>query len=370
MADYFTRLHRARTFGLSFGVALRNAITDGPLFVLPRVGIKYYTSAVRDLLNPAVGPHIYRRAAALGVIKPAHPVEFESTTSRFLTYADKLSFMFAAGDHWGRAVAFRAQELKTSDAALAFRTHGSLEKFIHDSGLSQLDPVFHEAITQPLLRGNFPLAIREHARLLADTALFDYTNGNTPLAFRGVWGRFFGQYGIWPINAVEALPNMVRWGTREQRLTTAALYATSAAAVYGLGAALGIKTAQWVPFVNNIFYTGAPGLGLSIEVQEALAGDPATQERLISDFRHDPAAFMLGGITSNLIPAGATLRVLAAQTNMSRRRRRLLGIPRPESNPTSRIKRLLGFIPADARPPKTQPLIQRLSTAAVDKVLE
>jgi len=366
--DLYTRLSRARTFGLSFGKALRNSITDGLFATLPRVGPKYYAQAVSDLLHPTKGPQIYRRAAANNVIKPAFVTEYISTTNKALTHIEKLSFMFSLSDHWGRAVAFRAQELKTRDAALAYTAHGDIEKFKHDSGLTLLDPAWHGLVTEPLLRGNAPVAIREHAKLLADIALFDYTNANAPIAFRGMWGRFLGQYSIWPINTIESFAGMVRWGTREERLKQAALYAASAAAVYGAGAAIGVKTAQWIPFVHSVVYTGAPGFGLGEEVREALAGDPQTQQRLLSDLQHDPTTFFLGGVTKNILPGGDTLRVLAAQTNMSRRRRRLLGIPRPEPSTANRAKRLLGFVPATAPPPKSGPLVQRLLEKATEKL--
>jgi len=278
--------------------------------------------------------------------------------------------MYSSIDRFERTVAFRAQELRTADAIASYRSTNDIGKFITQSKLSLMDPAFHDLVLNPLRRGNYPVAIREHAKLFSDVVNYDYTNAAAPHMYRGVWGHFFGQYGLWAINTIENFHAMIRWGSPAERAQLAARYAASATALYAIGSALGVKTSEWIPFVHSTNYTGGPGLDLVAGARDLLRGDPETQERFISDIRHDPLATLLSPVAKNLVPAGDMMRVFAAQANIDRRRRRLLGIPRPIADSEDFAKRVMGFRPANQPDPRSGPAGERLLRYGINQIVE
>jgi hypothetical protein len=186
--------------------------------------------------------------------------------------------------------------------------------------------------------------VREHAKLLVDHTLFDYSIANSPWIFRGVWGRLFGQFGRWPIGAVETMWAMSRYGSTGQKMQAAGTYAAVSAAVYGMGVHFGVRTSDWIPFIHSLSYTGGPTASLANTTHDVFSGDPFAQDKLASDWRKDPLATIATIPLRMMLPGGDVLRALYSEFNMSRRVRRLTGAhSRPARTAEEMTMRLTGF---------------------------
>lgn len=367
--DLFISLNRARTFGLHAMRSIRH-LTQSWFFTLPRVGPKAFSQAIGEMLDPAKLDKVYAEAYRHGVIKQAFFDEYATHRSRFLRFTEKLSFMYEKLDIWERTLSFRAQQIRSEAAQKRFteRTHMSFDEkwdlFKRESGLELLNPAFEVLVRDHYRRGNYVEGNVAHARLLTDHVLFDYTRVNAPLWATGsVYGRLFGQYGRWPLSAVETMVGMAKYGSYAGRARVLSTYAGVSAAVYGMGQAFGVRTADWIPFIHSISYSGGPGLSLAIDLQTLLGGNPMAQDEFLHNWKKDPTAMLLGLPFKMGLPTGDVLEALAAEMNLSRRQRRLYGIPRRSYDTHEIVARLMGF-----RPLTDMPKHEKLLIAAVEPV--
>lgn len=345
LADIFVTLNRARTFGLHVMRSVRH-VTQSSFFVLPRVGPVYFARAIRDLTDPVKAHQIAARAAARGVLKDPFPDQMgEIMRSSHLRSIDKLSAIYGKLDAWERMLSFHAQRLRSIDAVRKYRKSGNLNDYTELSNLEMLHPAFKEAVLGEMRRGNYSRAIDRHAALLVDHAIFDYSRLNAPQWAGSIWGKVFGQYGRWPLGALETMSGLVRFGTTSQKASALALYAGAAAGVYGAGQFLGVHTKEWIPFLHSLGYSGGPGLSIFMDAHEILAGNPFAQDEFMHNWAKDPVATMVSMPVRYLVPLGDVLEGLAAETNLSRRQRRLFGVPRQSINNHELVARLLGFRP-------------------------
>jgi hypothetical protein len=345
LGDIFIGLHRGRTFGIHAMRAIRH-VSLTSFTVYPRVGARHFGGAVKDLLDPAKMEHIASRAVSAGALKPAWVHSYVTNRNRLLSGVEKLSFLYSKLDAWERLVAFRAQERLTTHAIDRYKQHKNEQRFVEESGLSYMHPAFRIPTLNALRRGNFPEAIREHARLLVDHSVYDYTTVNQPRWSGSVWGRVFGQYGRWSLATVENMLALGRWGTPRQRAMAGVRYGLAASAVYGLGVTFGVKTVDWIPFIHSLAYSGGPGFSVIQDGLDILSGNPLAQDQLKSNWERDPVATILGPGFKFAFPAGDVVKALAAETNLDRRQRRLAGVPRfPARSPHEMYSRLLGFRP-------------------------
>jgi hypothetical protein len=353
LIDLFLVLNRGRTFGLHAMRAIRH-LTQSWFFVLPRVGPKAFGQAIRDMLDEPRARQVIARARASGALKQPFPEEFITTRSRFLRGVEKLSFLYRKLDVWERAISFRAQEILIDKAMARWKknTHQSFdekwENYIKDTNLDLLHPAYRGIVRDYMQRGQFVSGKQQHAAILVDHTIFDYTRINMPLWAGGsVWGRFFGQYGRWPLAAAETMFAMAnpRYGSPMKRAMAWGWYGAVAATVYGMGQAFGVQTGEWIPFVHSLGYSGGPGLSLADDFLDVLSGEPTAQDEFIHNLTHDPVYTILGAGFKYGVPLGDVLEALAAETNLSRRRRRLAGIPGTALTDQEFTARLMGFRP-------------------------
>lgn len=365
IATYLLALHSGRTFGLNPMAAIRD-ITNTGFAVLPRVGTRFYFGAMRQIFaSTDAFKRAYSRALAMGAVPPALAIEYRAERDIVLRTMDKLMAPYRYIDVLNRVLAFTAQYNRTMWAYERFKIHGSRDRFVNESHLSMLHPTHRLAVLNDLDRGNGIVAARNHARLLALTTLFDFSIGNSPKWFRGVFGKLFGQYARWNINQIEQLINIGRYGTPGQITGALTLYATAATATYALGQALGINTKDWIPFIHSTFSGPGPLMSQASEYSQALTGQPYAQQKLYSDIKHDPTAFVLGIGTRNLVPGWTVWKALAAETNLSRRERRLLGVhPRKARSDYDLLLRTLGFRPITEKPFPGSTIQQAIAPAA------
>lgn len=358
LTDMFLTLHRSRTFGLNAMRAVRH-VTQSLFFVMPRVGFKAYSQAVKEILdegsvvpatswtkwaqsNRGLGT-IYHDALTAGVLKPAFMNDFSTSRHKWLNKLEALSFIYRDLDVWERVVSFRAQQIVSNKALRLYKKTGDINDYIRESNLEILHPAFIRRVLDPLKRGNHVEAISQHARLLVDHAIFDYSTVNAPYAFRGQWGRLFGQYGRWPLAAAETMAHMTTYGPLSKRAGIAVRYAGAAASVYSLGVLFGVRTGDWIPFLHSIGYTGGPGWSMFTDAYDVLGGDPFKQEQWLENWKKDPVASMFSIPLKTMVPAGDLYRGLASELNFGRRRRRLMGLLKPADSTGEIAARMVGF---------------------------
>jgi len=358
-ADVFLVLNRSRTFGLHGMRSIRH-VTQSSFTVLPRVGPAAFSRAFVELLDVGKAEQILLRAQASGAITPAFVHEYTNARRGLLTKVEKLSFMYSKLDLWERMLSYRAGEIRGQEALAKFNSRTTMNQaekealFEHESRLSMLHPSQRAYVMEHLKRGNGARAVREYARLLVHHSIFDYSRANQPYWAGNIWGRLFGQYGRWPLNMIENMTILSTQGSRLQRMEAGALYAAAATTVYGLGQLFGVKTAEWIPFIHSVGYTGGPALSLAQDAHEVLSGQPFAQDEFKSNYKNDPVSAMLAFPVRFLIPGGDVMEALAADLNFTRRQRRLFGLPRRSFSSGESIRRVLGFRPITDSPKHTQ----------------
>ena len=89
------------------------------------------------------------------------------------------------------------------------------------------------------------------------------------------------------------------------------------------------------------------------------------QDQFLHNWKKDPAATILGLPFKFLVPAGDVMEALAAQMNLTRRQRRLFGIPRKANNGHELVARIAGF-----RPLSDEPRHEKLLISAFEPIFE
>lgn len=333
--DYVLTLNRAKVFGMH---PMRTArqITGPLFFTLPRVGPKAFSVALKEVLDPGKQAAIRQRAERAGVLTGAQPDMFLSNRTPLLRLADETMKPYALLDTFERLIAFRSQEILTEQAVANFRKHGSTDKFVQESRLWSLDPIYRKSVLGLLESGKHAEAITRHAQLLASHTVMDYSKYNNPYWADGTWGRLFGQYGRWPLAAFEIVTAMAKHGTYQQRAEMVGIYATVAAAVYGMGQAFGLDTRDWIPAFHSSYWAGGPQLSNLVGVTAWAGGQPGAGGSLARNLRDDPIVGGLGFLYKQFMPAGDVMgpflveALEMADVNASRRQLRMFGLPDPE----------------------------------------
>lgn len=254
------------------GLAIRNAAqifqTTWPLLgglddtFAEAIG-RALTSAGRDAAIAAGAINVQQRAVFAGE-------DVTAMMPEWLQKSNNLGFkLYDSADNFTRSVSFHTAKLKTEKAIAAFGdalasgtdVATAQRALIKDSGAMILskdfaDEFLRRVATSPESAGNFL------GKQMSDVTQFLYGRGNQPRWMRSVPGRFFGQFGTWPLWYMDyvkrSFMNMWSNGYPTEAMKFLGKIALTDAAIYETGRRTNLDLRRWMSG-NALF--GAPPFG-------------------------------------------------------------------------------------------------------------
>lgn len=174
------------------------------------------------------------------------------------TFARAVSFHVAKGRSDRAIESFAKALVDGGDPVVAQRA------LIKNSGAMALDkPIVDEYLRRvansPQEASNFV------GKQLTDVTQYLYGRGNQPRWMRSVPGRFFGQFGTWPLWYIDfvkrSVTNLWQNGYKTEAIAFVGKMALVDAAIYEAGDAIGLDFRKWMAG-NALFYTGGPAIQL------------------------------------------------------------------------------------------------------------
>ena len=304
-------------------LAIRNCFQPMTTLAM-RVGtdwtMKAYAAVGRDPTR------YYSRLRQLGVILEKPPIVnlVWSDTSAVGRFVQKSFGMFKNSDDYTRAIAYVAAELRFDNAMkLRAVTPGMTPaKLATEIGLDRIPKEIGEQAMSLIQKGTEDslLAARDlFANHIQKVTMFDYSGAASPMMFRGVIGKLFGQFGTYSASFRANIAEALRYGTPAQKIQSISTYlALTSALAFGFKS-LGIKTNDFTPFMAA-YFTGGPGFDIAVNVMKSF--DPGFEgEQARAALKRDYKALLPGsaqvrylGRAIEAIEAGDMGRALAAIT--------------------------------------------------------
>jgi len=166
--------------------------------------------------------------------------------------------MYKNSDDFTRAVAYTAASLKFDDAWGRLKK-GILnqDKFLHMSGVSQMDPTTRGKILGLINEGKVTSARDMFATEIVTETMFPYRAGMSPLAFRTTIGKVFGMMGHYSVYYVDNIRRSLKYMTAGEKMLAGSIFVGNSMALYGAFSTLGVKADNFKPWEPAIF-TGGP----------------------------------------------------------------------------------------------------------------
>lgn len=260
----FTRAARSWIYNVSMGwrpwVPIRNSLQIWTTLA-PRMGNDAVAKAARFVSGPNGGNYV-DGLRAKGIIQSSLPLFGgegidPSTLMGRMTYKGLKAFKNS--DEWTRAVAMRSAEIRFDDAMDAWR-RGAIktrDEFFDLSGMWQLPTDLKNRATELIGKGDWKSAREMFGTYLVDATMFPYRAGHSPMAFHGVLGKMFGQFGTYPTFYRENVFSALRYGNTSQRLLFASRWIGNMTAIYTAFREIGINADEFL-FWQPMLFSGGP----------------------------------------------------------------------------------------------------------------
>lgn len=183
-------------------------------------------------------------------------------------------------DNVQRGVASLSADSAFVDNISVYLEQNDWSKFAHKSRINRLHPIIQGQLKEIIDSGDLHAARLRNMWEGSSKTQWLYDRSNRPHLFRGVGGRIFGQYGVWPsyyANYVLELftPFLPGGGTSLERLAAGrelAMWAGTNAALAGaFQTVLGADATSWL-FFHPIGFVGGPIFQTFNDTAQALTG--------------------------------------------------------------------------------------------------
>lgn len=348
--DFFGSLHASQTFGFSPSVAIRDLITTQAFLVSPRFDVRdgLFVGTTKQIMAKTLIRDL-RYLVESGLF----PDMDQSMQKELIGGSHKFKTGAAVWDSdWWRQFGmylYRGQDrvLRMNTALTAmrafkagvreYRRTGNFGDFIRRTALDTHtrgnDVGFLKELKGLIDRSGMDREAQlRYLRETINGLAFDYGTINSPKMYSNAWGRFFGRYGSWSMNAIDLLhqtatgpirlANRLKeaglseaWDYSPSRgakagLKNAAKYGATAFAVYNLFGLCGVDASDYIPWLHNSSFSGSPGVSLAVKAQQILSGEPTLVARIAKDPARETMSFASRAFP---IPAGGTIRRVASQ---------------------------------------------------------
>lgn len=247
------------TMGWRAWLPARNSFQIWSTFA-PRLG-NSWTSRALSKLNADKAGDIYKTLQRKGIITAGLPVGgadlFKSTDAVAKITKSSLA-AYKNSDSFTRAVAHTATKMRFDDAVSRMRK-GLLNQaeFINASGMYNLAEDRLSQALKLIDSGQVDAAGDLFARDMVMETMFPYRAGTSPLLFRGVIGKMFGQMGHYPVYWIENIRRGVGRGNTAQKLAYITRFLGNTSAIAGALTAVGISGQNFLPW-SPAQFTGGP----------------------------------------------------------------------------------------------------------------
>lgn len=250
-------------------LAIRGSIQ--PLKTLaPRLGMDWTLDGLDDMGKR--GADYYEYLRSIGVIADKPPIVnsvFTHGTVLGRLTENSLAW-FKNADDFARAWTYTAAT-KRLESAIQKRTSGVAKtkaQFFDLSGLDVMEPTIAERIYADVVAGNKAKALSTFGIKWVEDTQFVMKAAESPLMYKGLFGKLFGQFGTFSAGYRANIANMFRYGSIAKKLATISAYVSYAMLIDSALRAARIKTNDFVPF-QPMFFSGGPGFDTAIDVLKA-----------------------------------------------------------------------------------------------------
>jgi hypothetical protein len=349
----FTQMNYFTNMAWQPGIAMRNYLQVMQTS-LPIIGVSDTMAGWKYGLKWWRDPKIQETMVQRGIVpanslyQPVQEVErlMENVTGAYGKIADTIfnkgTKWHGTADEFNKVVAYHGQYTRAERFGKQY-VEGKItwQDWVEKSKADMRDTPNGVFINE--LKGYFDAGKPEQAyhRLgeeFSKATQFVYSRGNSPYAMQSTLGRFFMQYGTWPMWYAENLRNMVTRGSAKNRATAVATWLGTQTAMYvGFRETFGVDMSRWV-FFSPLGYGGGPFAQLGMQGLEAVRGtvDPSVNDpvnRIMS------ARFASGLVRQTVpLPMGAATNAIKGLQKMN------------NGDWQDAAKQFLGMPPAKGRP--------------------
>jgi hypothetical protein len=248
-------------------VAIRNMMqmyqTVGPL-----LGNTYLRKSVAFIAS-SKGEQYIKGLRRLGVIHQAPPLvnELSSAEAILGKISNSALSSFKYADDITRAVGYHTAASKFDDGLRAFGTVDltNAKHFAEFTGSNLFGPEMNSRILEAAIAGKTDASRHIFANAMQERALFLMRREQSPVAFHGVVGKMFGQYGTFATQYVQFVAQTWKYATKGQKAAFAARWIGNSAAMAAGMYAIGLRGRDWMPWAPAQF-TGGPLFNLGIDM--------------------------------------------------------------------------------------------------------
>lgn len=259
ITEVFMGTSYVSTMGWRAWLPARNSMQIWTTFA-PRMG-NSWTSKALEALNADKAGDVYKMLQQRGIITAGLPVGgadlFKGTD--FVAKITKSSLAaYKNSDSFTRAVAYMGTKLRFDDAVSRMRK-GLLDQteFINASGMYNMAEDRLGDALKLIDSGQVDAAGDLFAQDMVMETMFPYRAGTSPLAFRGVIGKMFGQMGHYPVYWIENIRRGVGRGSTGQKLAYISRFLGNTSAIAGALTAVGVSGQNFLPW-SPAQFTGGP----------------------------------------------------------------------------------------------------------------
>jgi hypothetical protein len=212
-------------------------------------------------------------------------------------------YLYRGADSVNRAVSYHAAKWAMDKYAPKYaRGEITREVFLHKTGLARQYAPTKEHILQFLENrqvADIQSASREWGKQVVRNTQYPYRRGNEPMIFKGMWGRIFGQYGIWPANFAELVTRNTigktgaTWAQKAQ--WAAKLAAVWTAMEYALEEQAGIDASR-MTWINPFGFRGGPLWQAGGSAMQLMGGSDFERKMALARLKYQLTTFIPGSL--------------------------------------------------------------------------
>lgn len=187
-----------------------------------------------------------------------------------------------------RARTAKAAELAFDDNLVRYaRGEINFEKFVDYSNMDMMSPDSLLQVKQLLDQGNTSSARDLFQRDAIRWTMFDYGRENYPMMFKGVLGRMFGKFGVYPIGQIGFYNRIASSGPWTKRLIRGARFVAYATATHEAFRLAGIDYSGFLAY-DPFTFSGGPLFSLAQDVLNSRDTGPQgaiARKNLVNSYR-------------------------------------------------------------------------------------
>jgi len=269
MISQMYALNYMTTMGWRPYLAIRNMLQPYTTLA-PRFGIPVVNDAVKYVAeHTAEAIENLHRVGLIGNAAPTmHLGEVADTLVKELTH--KSLKMFGRSDSITRAISFQTAKIQLTDAITKW-DKGILkntDQFINYSGLNLIDEDLIPEVMKHIEAKQYDAAIDIYGKTITEDTMFAYRAAQSPMMFKGLVGKLFGQYGTYSAGWRGNMWKGLSRGTKGQRIAYIGRYLANTLAIGGALSLVGVNGRNFLPFAPAVF-TGGPMFDAAITAIKA-----------------------------------------------------------------------------------------------------